>query len=132
MLAVARMAVVGLAAKAVVEQMSAEDGHHTGYNEHPGGVRKFNELVQHKQQNTQRKHTQRQDLVVVALVAVPQRTQPNDKGNSQQQQFHPDVVHEVDTKQGQTAQQQRGNGAVNGADDRGTYAHGLPVDAEIH
>ncbi len=117
MLAVARMAVVGLAAKAVVEQMSAEDGHHTGHNKHPGGVGKFYELVQHKQENTQRKHTQRQDLVVVAFVAVPQRTQPNDKGHGQQQQFHPDVVHKIDTKQGQTAQQQRGNGAVNGTDD---------------
>jgi hypothetical protein len=131
-IAIGTVAVVGLLAKAVVEYMSTNDGRHARQYQQKRGIPKTYKLMHHKQGNTQCKNNQRGKPVVVPAIPVPQRGYANYKSRTQQQQFHPYVVHQVDAKQRQTAQQQGRKRTMYGTYKRCANTQRVPVYPKVH
>lgn len=70
--------------------------------------------------------------MVVADIAVKQRITAHRESQYNHTPFKQQVVQDVNTKQGQTAHQQRQQGAVNGTKHRSGDTDSVPVEFQLH
>lgn len=100
-------------------------------NEQPGFVAD-KKLFGNKENKTRKKNNQRKRAVVVFFVPVVQRIRTNAKGQDNHSCFKNYIMNDIDSKQWQAAEEQRQQGAMDGAGQRCPDAQCVPIDLQFH